>query len=121
FSILLTSLLLPFVIIEHLLFGLQSQWSWALPAVFHAMRLIRKRRPTVIYSSGAAYSAHLAGYWLKKLIGITWIAEVHDPMVVADAKIKRNTRMIARLEANVCRHANLAWWFTDEALKSARK
>ena len=121
FSTLMSILLLPFVILEHLLFGLQSQWSWALPAVFYSLRLIRKRRPTVIYSTGGAYSAHLAGYWLKKLTGITWIAEVHDPMVVADSKQNRNARMTANLEANICRHADLAWWFTDEALNSARK
>jgi GT2 family glycosyltransferase len=121
FSFLLSVVLLPFVIIERLLFGLQSQWSWAFPAVFHSLRLIRKRRPAVIYSTGGAYSAHLAGYWLKKLTGITWIAEVHDPMVLADAKPNRNTRMTASLEANICRHADLAWWFTDEALNSARK
>jgi len=121
FSIFQSCILLPFVIIEHLLFGLQSQWSWALAAVFRSLLLIRKRRPAVIYSTGGAYSAHLAGYWLKKLTGITWIAEVHDPMVVADAKQNRNTKFVEKLEANICRHADLAWWFTDEALNSARK
>lgn len=121
FSILLSSILLPFVILERLFFGLQSQWSWTLPAIFHSLRLIRKRRPAVIYSTGGAYSAHLAGYWLKKLTGITWIAEVHDPMVVAGAKQNRNTHMAAKIEAAICRDADLAWWFTDEALSSARK
>lgn len=121
FSILLSSILFPFVIIERLLFGFQSQWSWAFPVVFHALRLIRQRRPAVIYSTGGAYSAHLAGYWLKKLTGITWIAEVHDPMVVSGEKQNRNTRMIAKIEAAICRHADLAWWFTDAALSSARR
>jgi GT2 family glycosyltransferase len=121
FSTVLSLILMPFVIVEYALFGLQSQWSWAFSAVFHGLHLIRKRRPSVIYSTGGAYSAHLAGYWLKKLTGITWIAEVHDPMVVSDAKQNRNTRMIATIEANICRDADLAWWFTDEALNSARK
>ena len=120
FSIVTSLFLLPFVIIERLLFGLQSQSSWALPVVFHSLRLIRKRRPAVIYSTGGAYSAHLAGYWLKKITGITWIAEVHDPMVVGGAKQNRNSRMIAKLEGHICRDADLAWWFTDAALNSAR-
>lgn len=121
FSILQAIILLPFVITERLLLGLQSQWSWALAAVFRSLLLIRKRRPAVIYSTGGAYSAHLAGYWLKKITGITWIAEVHDPMVVADAKQNRNTKFMASLETYICLHADLAWWFTDEALNSARK
>ena len=120
FSVFQACILLPFVIIERLLFGLQSQWSWALAAVFRSLILIRKRRPAVIYSTGGAYSAHLAGYWLRKLTGITWIAEVHDPMVVEDANPNRNTKFVAGLESNICRHADLAWWFTDEALNSAR-
>jgi hypothetical protein len=121
YSILQAIILLPFVIIERLLLALQSQWSWALAATFRSLLLIRKRRPVVIYSTGGAYSAHLAGYWLKKLTGITWIAEVHDPMVVADAKQNRNTKFVEKLESNICRHADLAWWFTDEALNSARR
>lgn len=120
-STFLTLILSPFILIEYFLLGLQSQWSWSLSATFHGLCLIRKRRPAVIYSTGGAYSAHLAGYWLKKITGITWIAEVHDPMVVSDNKQNRNTRMIAKIEANICRNADLAWWFTDEALNSARK
>jgi len=117
----LSILLFPFVVVEYLLFGLQSQWSWSLSATFRALRLIRQKRPTVIYTTGGAYSAHLAGYWLKKLTGITWIAEIHDPMVVADERNDRNSRRVAKLEGEICHDADLAWWFTDEALKSARK
>jgi len=120
FTLLLSPILLPLSIIERILFGLQGQASWALPVVIHALRLIRKRRPSVIYSTGGAYSAHLAGYWLKKLTGITWISEVHDPLVVSDAKSGRNSRMSARIEARICRDADLACWFTNEALSSAR-
>lgn len=120
-SILLSLMLSPFIALEYFLLGLQSQWSWSLSAAFHGLFLIRKRRPAVIYTTGGAYSAHLAGYWLKKMTGITWIAEVHDPMVVSDNKQNRNTRMIAKIEANICREVDLAWWFTEEALNSARK
>lgn len=121
FSTVLSSLLFPFVLIERLVFGFQGQASWLFPAVFQALRLIRKRRPAVIYSTGGAYSAHLAGYWLKKLTGITWIAEVHDPMFVPDMKRNRNSQLALKIEGHICRDADLAWWFTDEALNSARR
>jgi hypothetical protein len=120
FSALLSTALLPFVIIERLLFGLQSQASWAPAVVFRCLLLIAKRRPAVIYSTGGAYSAHLAGYWLKKLTGITWLAEVHDPMVTSKMKNNRNARLVKKIEGYICSDADLAWWFTDQALASAK-
>ena len=113
-------LLAPFIVIEHLLIGLQGQWSWALAATARSLMLIRKHRPDVIYTTGGAYSAHLAGYWLKKITGIKWIAEIHDPMVIAGSADNRNTRFMAKLEGLICRDADLVWWFTEEALNSAR-
>ncbi|MEI7842026.1 MAG: glycosyltransferase [Gallionellaceae bacterium] len=120
-SFFLSIFLFPFVVLEYLIFGFQSQWSWALSATFHALRLIRRRRPAIIYSSGGAYSAHLAGYWINKLTGISWIAEVHDPMVVSDMKQNRNSHLLKKIEGAICSKAELAWWFTDEALSRARK
>ena len=119
---LVTSIVLsPLVVLERLSFGLQSQSSWVLPAVVRSLWLIHKYRPTVIYTTGGAYSAHHAGYWLKKLTGIKWIAEIHDPMVVASGKKARNERFMAKLEGYICRNADLVWWFTEGALGSARK
>ena len=116
-----SAILAPFIVIERLLFGLQSQASWALPATVRSWWLIRKYRPDVVYSAGSAYSAHLAGYWLKKITGIKWIAEIHDPMIIAGGEKNRNERFVAKLEGYICRNANLAWWFTEGALKSARQ
>jgi glycosyltransferase involved in cell wall biosynthesis len=121
FGFLLSSLLLPFRIIERALFGLQGQSSWALPATIRSLLLIRKNRPDLIYTTGGAYSAHLAGYWLKKFTGIKWIAEIHDPMVIAGGKKARNERFMEKLEGYICRNADLVWWFTDGALNSARQ
>jgi hypothetical protein len=119
---LMSSLLLaPFVAIERLLFGLQSHSSWALPATVRSLWLIRKYRPAVVYTTGGAYSAHLAGFWLKRFTGIKWIAEIHDPMVFGSSKKNRNEKFMAKLEGDICRHADLVWWFTEGALESARK
>lgn len=120
-GILASVLLAPFIVIERALFGLESQASWALPATVRSLLLIRKYRPDVIYSAGSAYSAHLAGYWLKKITGIKWIAEIHDPMVIAGNADNRNTRFMTKLEGLICRDADLVWWFTEEALNSARR
>lgn len=118
---LLAALLTPFGIVERALFGLQGQFSWALPATIRSLLLIRKNCPDIIYTTGGAYSAHLAGYWLKRITGIKWIAEIHDPMVIPGDRKSRNERFLEKLEGYICRNADLVWWFTDGALDSARQ
>lgn len=113
-------LLSPFIALERLLLGWQNQWSWAFPATLRSLWLILKYKPTVLYTTGGAYSAHLAGFWIKRLTGIRWIVEVHDPMVKPGAKpVTRDEKLNAYIEGLICKYANLAWWFTDGALKGA--
>ncbi|MET0333177.1 MAG: hypothetical protein ABW190_02820 [Rhizobacter sp.] len=114
-------LLAPFMVLEKLLIGLRNQWSWALPAFVRGAWLLRRGRVDLVYSSGGAYSAHLAGWWLKRWCGARWIVEVHDPMVFPGrTPSNRDERFQARLEGLICQHADLAWWFTDGALAAAR-
>jgi len=120
-TLIISLLLAPFIALERLLFGLQNHASWVFPATVRSLLLIRRYKPTVIYSTGGAYSAHLAGYWLKKLTGLPWIAEIHDPMVIEGQTKSRNARFMAKLEGIICKHADLVWWFTDGALEMARR
>lgn len=113
---------LPLIVIEKLLLGLQSQWSWSIPAMIKSIWLIKKYDIKLVYSTGGAYSAHLAAYWLKQLIDIHWICEVHDPMVKSGHPPKtRDEKFQSRLEKKICRSADFIWWFTDGALKSAKE
>ncbi len=117
---LISLFLAPFILVERAVAGLQSQWSWTPAAVFRGWKAIRQHQPQLIYSSGGAYSAHWAGYWLKRLTGLPWIAEVHDPMVFpGTVPASRNLKFWARLEGVICRHADRAWWFTEQAHASA--
>ena len=119
---LLGFILSPFILLERGLLGWQNQWSWSLPATLRSLWLIHKYKPTILYTTGGAYSAHLAGYWIKRLTGIRWIVEVHDPMVKPGTKpATRDDRFNAYIESLICRHADLAWWFTDGALEGARQ
>ncbi len=115
-------LLLPFILLERGLVGLQSQWSWTPAAVARGYWYILKYRPALVYSTGGAYSAHWAGYWLKRLTGVRWIAEIHDPMLFpGTVPVTRNLKFWAKLEGMICEYADLAWWFTDQALASAKR
>jgi len=115
-------LLLPAIVLERLLLGLQSQWSWALPAFVRGYFFLRQHPDCIVYSTGGAYSAHLAASWLKRWLGVRWIAEIHDPMVrPGDVPRTRDARFQARLEHTICKNADRVWWFTDGALASAQR
>lgn len=114
--------LAPLLVLERALTGLRNHWSWAIPAALHGAWICRRDGVELVYSTGGAYSAHLAGYWLKRWFGCRWIAEVHDPMIVPGLPVKtRNERFQAWLEGRICTCADLAWWFTDGALAAARQ
>jgi hypothetical protein len=120
--LLLTLLLAPFMVLERLLMGLKNNWSWAIPAYFVGRKLIRERGITVIYSSGGAYCAHWAASWLKRSTGVTWIAEIHDPMLPQGKEMKtRDDKFQVRLEKIICEQADHVWWFTEGALQAARQ
>jgi len=121
-------LLAPFIGLERLFLGYSSQWSWAMPAFMHGWRFIRQDKINLIYSTGGAWSAHLAGLWLKKVTGLPWIAEIHDPLVIRknpndqgfEKPKNRDAQFRQYLERQICRHADLVWWFTDGALHYAK-
>jgi hypothetical protein len=121
-------LLSPFIALEKLLLGYSSQWSWAIPAFLRGYFLIKAGKIDVVYSIGSAWSAHLAGVWLKKATGIPCISEVHDPLVIRSGpddlgfqKPKnRDARFRHYLESQLCRYSDLVWWFTDGAIHYAK-
>jgi glycosyltransferase involved in cell wall biosynthesis len=113
-------LLFPFLLIEKIFVPIETHWSWAITAYFFGGHLIRKRKPALIYSTGGAYSAHLAGYWLARRFKLPWLAEIHDPMIFPGlTKSRMRLCFSTWLEGIICKHADVAWWFTEEALARA--
>jgi hypothetical protein len=121
-------LLAPFIAIEKTLLGFSSQWSWAMPAYRHGKKLIQNKQVDLVYSTAGAWSAQLAALWLKKSTGVFWMAEIHDPLVIRNSPddlglttpSNRDARCRKWLEAQICKHADIAWWFTDGAVHYAK-
>jgi len=113
--------LLPFMLLEKLLRPVESSWSWWLSAYCIGRWLARARKFDLIYSTGGAFAAHVAGAALKRATGIRWLAEVHDPMVVpGTVPHTPQQKMQAQVEGLICREADVAVWFTEQALASAK-
>lgn len=125
---LISLLLAPFIVIEKFFLGYSSQWSWAIPAFIHGLKLIRSGQVDLIYSTGGAWSAHLAALWLRKKTRLPWIAEIHDPLIIRnnitdegfEKPKNRDAQFRQYLEKQICKYANLVWWFTDGALHYAK-
>lgn len=125
---LVSLLLAPFIALEKFCLGYSSQWSWAIPAFIHGLTLIRSGKVDLIYSTGGAWSAHLAALWLKKKTGATWIAEIHDPLIIRrdandlgfEKPKNRDAKFRQYLERQICKYSDLVWWFTDGALHYAK-
>jgi hypothetical protein len=99
-----------------------------MPAYLHGKKLIRDKQVDLVYSTAGAWSAQLAALWLKKSTGVFWMTEIHDPLVIRNspddlgfaAPSNRDARFRKWLEAQICKHADLAWWFTDGAVHYAK-
>ena len=120
--------LLPFTALEKLFVGLSSQSSWSYAAAHKGKQLIKNQPIDFIYSSGGAWSAHYAAWLIKKATGKTWIAEIHDPMVIrvdpqddgTRPRQRKDARFLQKLEKLICQDADHIWWFTQGALDYAK-
>ena len=58
-----------------------DRWaSWIVSGIAYGLLHIARRRPRVLYSTYPIASAHVIGYWLHRLTGLPWIADLRDPM-----------------------------------------
>lgn len=117
-----SAILLPGMLIEKLLRPIESSWSWWLSAYLKGRSLARQKPFDLIYSTGGAFAAHVAAYALKQTTGTPWLAEVHDPLVMPGrTPATAQEKMQAKVEGQICALADVAIWFTDQALASARQ
>jgi glycosyltransferase involved in cell wall biosynthesis len=117
----ITLILLPGIVIEKFFWPVENAWSWWISAYLKGRVLARQQPFDLIYSTGGAFAAHMAGRALKRATGTPWLAEVHDPMVVpGTSPTTAHQKMQAEIERQICTEADVAIWFTHQALAGAR-
>lgn len=89
--------------------ALPDQWSsWWLSAVPAALQLVRKHRPSVLWSTYPIATAHLIALTLHRLTGIPWVADFRDSMTEDDYPAHRATRRAYRwIERHTIEKASL--------------
>lgn len=90
--------------------ALPDRWiAWAPGAILAGMRLIRRYRPDVLWSTYPIATAHLIGWALARWSGLPWIADFRDSMTEDDYPPDPTTRRIYRAieqrTVTTCRHA----------------
>lgn len=88
--------------------AIPDRWiSWWPAAVFECLRLVRKYKPQVIWSTYPIATAHLIGLTVSRMTGIPWVADFRDPMDQAEqAAPGWNRRVYQRLERAIVRQAS---------------
>lgn len=96
--------------------------SWVAGAVPKGLSLIRRHRPSAIWSTYPIATAHVVGYLLARLTGLPWVADFRDPMVETDPRtgIEYPTNARVRrarlwIERKCARHAARAIFCTEGA------
>ena len=97
--------------------AIPDQWSsWWLSAVPAGLRLIRKHRPAVLWSTYPIPTAHLIGLALHRLTGIPWVADFRD--IMTETGYPRQPllrRVYVSIERAVIRHASVVVQTTRSA------
>lgn len=67
------------------LLAVPDRWSaWWLGGLVTGLRMIRRLRPKVLWSTYPIATAHLIGLTLHRLTGLPWVADFRDPMTDDD-------------------------------------
>jgi len=100
-------------------FALPDKWvSWWLGGVISGLKLVRKHKPQILFSTYPIATAHLIGLTLHKLTGIPWIADFRDSMTeesYPSDKAKRKAYLW--IERKTVEHCDKALFTTPSTVK----
>jgi glycosyltransferase involved in cell wall biosynthesis len=87
--------------------ALPDRWvSWTMGGVIAGLRMIRKYRPAVIWTTYPIATAHLIGWILHRVTGLPWVADFRDSMTeeqYPESPVKRKVyRWIERRTVSCC-------------------
>lgn len=100
-----------------------DRWiNWWLSAVPAGLRLIRRHRPSVIWSSYPIATAHLVALTLHRMTGVPWVADQRDPLTEPDFPPDPRTRRIHQwIEVQAVRRSAAIVCTTPGALRACRE
>lgn len=103
--------------------ALPDRWiSWWPAGVVAGLRMIRRCRPQVIFSTYPIATAHLIALTLHKITGLPWVADFRDSMTEDTyPREPRRRNVYLWLERQVVSHCSRAIFTTPGAVKMYRE
>lgn len=97
--------------------AIPDRWiSWWPGGVLESLKLIRKYKPDVIWSTFPVATAHLIALTVHKLTGLPWIADLRDPMLQDNAPSSPIVRSVYQyLERRIVKKASCCVTVTKTA------
>lgn len=98
--------------------ALPDRWSsWWLGGVVSGLRMIKRRKPDLLWSTYPIATAHLIGLTLHKLTGIPWVADFRDSMTEENYPANPQVRSAYRwIERKAVHHAAKSVFTTPGAV-----
>lgn len=102
--------------------ALPDRWvSWLFGGVVSGLRMIRKNKPKVIWSTYPIASAHLIGLVLHRLTGLPWVVDFRDSMTEDNYPSDPTQRKIYRwIESQAVKRASRIIFTTQGACEMYR-
>ena len=99
-----------------------DRWvSWRFDAVRQGMRMIRKYKPQIIWSTYPIATAHLIGAELSRRSGLPWVADFRDPMAQDGYPADPQTwQQFRQIEQHALQAATLSTFTTPSAAAEYR-
>jgi glycosyltransferase involved in cell wall biosynthesis len=91
--------------------------GWAVMATFYAIKLIKKEKIKVLYTTASPWSAHIIGLILKKIFKLYWIAEFRDLWTLDpefDPPSLLHRKLSKRIEYAILRYADKVLVVTED-------
>jgi hypothetical protein len=103
--------------------ALPDRWvTWFAGGVLSGLRLIRRHKPSVIFSTYPIATAHLIGLALHRLTGVPWVADFRDSMTEVDyPPDPRRRKMFRAIERRTIRYCSRAIFTTPGAVRMYRE
>jgi glycosyltransferase involved in cell wall biosynthesis len=93
-------------------------WSWAFTAIPLGKQLIKKYRPSVIWSTYPVATAHYIGYKLQQYSQLPWVADYRDPVQSRYDPNAQQYSSVARFIENLTiKHCTKAVFTTSRAVQ----
>lgn len=98
--------------------AIPDRWiGWYPGGVMESLKLVRRYKPQVVWSTFPVATAHLIGLTVHRFTGLPWIADFRDPMVQEVTNTSPLTRRVFQnLEKKVIKHAACCVMVTMSAM-----